>query len=694
MKKLSHILHWDDYFIEGYALFLIILGCFYPWIFIILALYLYWQRRNIKLSVILIGVSLLLIRFYVFEMEHIPTTIHGEAKIVEINTYEYSDMAILKYQGNRFQAFVDQGVYQVGDIVSIDADVKSFRNQTIPYGFNQKTYYLSQNVRGYLNIHSMSYVFHSFSIFTLREQMNQYLSHFQSQTYMKALILGEKSFSEEQSSLYKNLGILYLFTVSGLHIYGLMSLVKKIFFYFSLSEKTQFILTVLIFIIILYFNQFSMSIFRIFLIFIFQHFSKQMKMSLSQLDIIHLVFFGLLIYRIEWIYNLGLLMLFIILNFIYLMSHAYRNLNVYLKRLVLSSIIILSILPFQTSISPFLILLLPVIMILLTGPIYALSIAILFIPELDQLLRLILDYFEYAMYWLESRNVSIILPFLTTYGIVIYYIFLIALFRSQSLIVLFKRSASIILLFTIFIFDINLTQEIKIYMIDVGQGDSILLESPSCNLLIDSYQNVLPLINHLGIYHLNYLILTHSDTDHIKEAQDIIDHIDVHQVIINPYNAYPIHHEKMISMKSDDYLICGSFSLQFFGPIHEYDEINDNALVFKILIGHKTFLFTGDIEKKAEDDLISKYGHRLKSDVLKVAHHGSSTSSSTEFIHYVDPDVALISLGENNRYGFPSEEVILRLMMSQVHIYRTDTMGTIVYTYHQKKEKWSMYLPF
>ncbi|MFH1693561.1 MAG: ComEC/Rec2 family competence protein [Bacillota bacterium] len=694
MKKSNPILHWDDYYIEGYALFLMLLGCFHPWIFVILASYLYWQRRNIKLSVILIGTTLLLVRFYSFALETVPTYIHGEAKIVEINVYEYSDMIILTYQNDKFQAFVSSGVYQVGDIILIEADVKSFRGQTIPYGFNQKTYYLSQNVKGYLDIYHINYVRDSFSIYTLREQMNQYLSGFQSQIYLKALILGEKSFTDEQSSLYKDLGILYLFTVSGLHIYGLMLLLKKVFFYFSLSEKTQFILTILIYIIILYFNQFSMSVLRIVLIFIMQNLFKKMKINLTPLDFIHLAFFILLIFRIEWIYHLGLLMLFIILNFIYLMSHTYQKLNGYLKRLLLSVIIIMSILPFQSSISPFLILLLPVIIFILTGPVYIFSILILFIPELDGFLSVLISHFETVMKSIESRNITIVLPALPDYGIILYYALLIIIFRSQTLISMLKRSLMIFLLFIYFVIDVHMVNDIRLYMIDVGQGDSILIVSSTCTILIDSYQHVLPLLNDLGIYHLDHLILTHSDNDHIQEAQSIIDNLDVHQVIINPYNTYPIIHGQIIEMQSNDFMRCGDLSIQFLGPIREYENLNNNSLVFHLFIENKIFLFTGDIEQEVELDLIQTYGRLLKSDVLKVAHHGSNSSSSVDFLRLVDPEIALISLDGKNRYGFPSQEVISRLKILQVDTYRTDTMGTIVYSNHQKKEKWYMYLPF
>lgn len=694
MKKLSHILLWDDYYIEGYAFFLMILGCFYPWIFIILLVYLYWQRRHVKFPVILIGILLLLARYYIFDAHVTPISIHGESKITELTSYEYSDMIILKYKNQYFQAFVDQDAFQVGDIVFVDAQVKPFRNRTIPFGFNQRNYYLSQNVRGYLDIESITFVSHSHTFYQLREDLNIYLSHFESKTYMKALILGEKSFTEEQNSLYKNLGILYLFTVSGLHIYGLLLMIKKVLFYFSFTEKTQFVIVLIILFVVAYFNQFSMSVLRILLIYFIQYVSKQLKMNLSQLDIIHLSFFIMLMYRIEWIYNIGFLMLFVILNFINLTSFVYKNLNFYLKRLMLSVIIILCILPFQTTLSPFLIMLMPFIIMFLSGPIYLLSLLVIFIPELDHLLSSILLNFEVIMRTIQSINISFVLPSIPAYSIMLYYVLLIYLFRSRNIKSLLLRSQLILLLFFFYVFDIHVNQEINLYMIDVGQGDSFLLESPSCNILIDSYQNVLSLINDLGIYHLDYMILTHSDLDHIKEAQKVIDAIDIDHVIINPYNTYPLHHQKMTPMRSDDQISCGTFLIEFLGPIHEYPEFNNNALVFKIKIGNQIFLFTGDIESKAEADLIEKYGYKLKSDVLKVAHHGSSTSTTHEFISYVAPEIALISLGENNRYGFPDCEVIERLLMAEVLIYRTDTMGTIVYTYHQKKEKWSMCLPF
>ncbi|PKK92503.1 MAG: hypothetical protein CVV61_09400, partial [Tenericutes bacterium HGW-Tenericutes-6] len=336
-------------------------------------------------------------------------------------------------------------------------------------------------------------------------------------------------------STFNEIGILYLFTVSGLHIYALLLVIKKIFFFFSLSDKTQYWLTGLIYIIILYLNAFSMSIVRIFLVYVIQKVFKRIKIELTQLDYIHIVFFMMLLFKIEWIYHVGFLMLFIILNFIFLMSHVLSTYKGYLRRLSFSVLVILCILPFQLVISPFFMIFLPVIIAFITGPVYFLSILTLLIPELDRVFILWIQLFESFVSLLGQRNISINLPALSVYGVVVYYIFLIILLRSQSVKSFLKRSLLIVLLFTLSIFDIKITQDIHLYMIDVGQGDSILIESPECNIVIDSYQNVLPLINDLGIYQLDMLILTHSDNDHVMEAQSIIDHIDIKKVLINPY---------------------------------------------------------------------------------------------------------------------------------------------------------------
>jgi competence protein ComEC len=237
------------------------------------------------------------------------------------------------------------------------------------------------------------------------------------------------------------------------------------------------------------------------------------------------------------------------------------------------------------------------------------------------------------------------------------------------------------------------TYQERIVFLDVGQGDTTIIRVDSCNMVIDSFEGTLEYLVDHGIFHLDYLILTHSDQDHILEAVDITKSIDVKQLILSAYDDnYPMFNQKAMRVKAYDKFKCGTIDLNILGPIRKYDLDNNNSIVLKFTYDQKVFLFAGDIEKEAEIDLINSYHHTLKSDILKVPHHGSITSSSESFLTYVNPAYAIISLKTPNRYGFPSQDVLLRYIKNQTIIYRTDQQGTITYHGKRRKEKWSSYL--
>ncbi len=644
--------------------------------------------------VLLIGISLLTIRYYAFTQQEIPEYIKAEVKVTSIQTYTYSDLIIVRDGGKiyQFSAAIDQ--YKIGDILQIEAQVEPFRGKTIPYGFNLNNFKLSRNIKGSLEIEKVRKTGESASFYALREEVSQKLETYENSVYLKAFILGENSFSSEQKTVYRDLGILFLFTVSGLHIYTFLTIAKKVFFYLNLTAKTQKIATYLILGVFLYLNAFSMSLMRIFLMYVFYDLSKKYELQFTKLDVIHFVFFVMLMINIYWIYHLGLVITYLILVFLFLMQFSYIGLTGYFKRLVIALIIFAILLPFTLRISVLMILLLPLIVVILTIPLFLMAIIIVFIPELEVVFNLLVTYFEILVTYIQNKNITLYLPALSFPFMVIYYSVLIYVFRSREIITLVKRVFLFVLLFSFFIFDYQIKQTTKVYMIDVGQGDSFLVHTPTCTMLIDSYQYVLPFLNDLGVYHLDYLILTHADNDHIKEAASIVDNIFVGAVLINPYDDYPRYNAKTVMISSDDVITCGNYTLVFLGPIREYESRNNNSLVFQIEIDYLTFLFTGDIELEAEQDLVEKYRYRLDSDILKVAHHGSSTSSQKDFLYYANPKVALISASDNNRFGFPHQDVLSRFMLQQVIIYRTDQLGTVIYSSTNKKGKWVYYAPF
>lgn len=229
--------------------------------------------------------------------------------------------------------------------------------------------------------------------------------------------------------------------------------------------------------------------------------------------------------------------------------------------------------------------------------------------------------------------------------------------------------------FFLLIANINvLKRYYEITMIDVGQGDSMLISLPynKGSMLIDSYGYNLGYLKNKGVKRLDYLVLTHTDSDHTEGYEDIITEYRVKKVITNAYDDIQGITDYV---KAGDSFYFGDILINVLSPNLDYKDINNNSLVLQFKICDYTILLTGDIEKEAEEDLVSIYGSKLRSDILKVAHHGSATSSTSNFIKYVNPRYSLISVGLNNKYKFPSSTVLKTLSKSS--IYQTDLCGNI-----------------
>ncbi|NWG27322.1 MAG: DNA internalization-related competence protein ComEC/Rec2 [Ignavibacteriaceae bacterium] len=244
---------------------------------------------------------------------------------------------------------------------------------------------------------------------------------------------------------------------------------------------------------------------------------------------------------------------------------------------------------------------------------------------------------------------------------------------------------------------------LSVFMIDVGQGDSFLIKFPNgktalvdagnTTMFFDNGERVIiPLLNYLGIKKIDYGIVTHIDSDHYGGFVALILENMIGEVLKTEIDSslskdrrfeefirergIPIHYFK------EEKIEIGNTSLYFL-----YDEkiknisgnsTNDRSGIFKLVYGETSFLFTGDVEKSIERFYANKYKFFLDSDVLKVGHHGSKTSSSEEFISYVSPELSLISAGFKNKFGHPSKEVIQRLETEGSDIYRSDLQKAVL----------------
>lgn len=237
---------------------------------------------------------------------------------------------------------------------------------------------------------------------------------------------------------------------------------------------------------------------------------------------------------------------------------------------------------------------------------------------------------------------------------------------------------------------------LQVHYIDVGQGDSILLIQGEHSMLIDAGDNgcgtrVQSYLQASNINTLDYVIGTHPDSDHIGGLDVIIYKFDCNHVFMPDCSKDTKTYEDVIaSAKEKGYEITspvagdtfqlGEAQVMVLSPSAGADygeDANNESIAVKVTFGENAFLFTGDCEEAAENQMLQS-GYDLQADVMKAGHHGSDTSNTRPFLEAVNPKYFVISCGEENEYGHPRAEVLNNLRQLGIDVYRTDEQGTIV----------------
>lgn len=245
---------------------------------------------------------------------------------------------------------------------------------------------------------------------------------------------------------------------------------------------------------------------------------------------------------------------------------------------------------------------------------------------------------------------------------------------------------------------------LNIYFFDIGQGDCTILTQGEHSMIIDAGDNnkgtaVQAYLEYLGIESLDYAILTHPDADHIGGMDVVLYKFDCDTILMPDKEVNTRTYDDVIqSMKSKNETAIhpevgetyefGDAEFTILAPLKKYSDNNNNSIVLRLTHGENTFLFTGDAEEPAEEDMLEA-NTDLKADVLKAGHHGSNTATSDAFLEAVSPDYAVISCGEGNKYGHPHAEVLNKFRTEGITIYRTDEQGTIVATSDGEAITWN-----
>lgn len=233
----------------------------------------------------------------------------------------------------------------------------------------------------------------------------------------------------------------------------------------------------------------------------------------------------------------------------------------------------------------------------------------------------------------------------------------------------------------------------EVHYIDVGQADAALVMCDGKSMLIDGGNSedsrlIYSYLKNRNVKHLDYIIATHAHEDHVGGLSGALNYATAgtayspvtsyESKAFSSFVKYLNNQGKSITVPSARHSFkLGSADVTILAPVKSYDDPNNTSIVLRIKYGETSFLFTGDAEREAEQDILDKK-YNLASTVLKVGHHGSDTSTTYPFLREIMPKYAVISVGNGNSYGHPTDATLSRLRDADVKVFRTDMQGTVI----------------
>ena len=685
----------NNIFIITFTLILFLLSINYYFIFILYTIYLIYIYKQSKIifmtSIILSLIVLIIFIFiksyynYLINDEKLDILIKG--KIIDIDRKTNYQKITIKYK--LFKVIIldyDLLEYKIGQVIEVQG-IKSFiESNHIPNAFNYKKY-LNNNLYLYqITNTNIKILKEEISIYTLNSIINNYLNNnFKNDSLilLKGFILGDTSeFSDELNENLRINGIIHLFAISGSHITLIISFLEKVINKHKDKNKIINILLGLYLVI----TKFSVSIFRAILTFYLNQYFIYKKQQISSLDISSITFIILIILNPFYMYNLGFILSFFS-TFIIILLKNYLNKLSNIKSLLMITIFInLFTFPIIININNEFNLLSPIINIIMIFIVEGIIIPLSFIVAVLPILNIGYTYIISGFISLNDiiadisykSGLVIIIGNLSTPLMIAYYfiIFLIIIFLLKPRVLRYMYLLYFTFLILLFL-NIKITNTIIITFLDLYNGESTLIEYKNEIILIDTgegYNNELTnFLKSKGIRKINYLILTHNHSDHNGEANKILNTFSVTHIVINEYdNSEFSKYNKTIKLNKGDILKTKYLEFYCLSPYQYSNNENNNSLVLYVKMNNYYFLFTGDIETEVENKLPN-----LKVDVIKVAHHGSNTSSSINFIYKMKPTYAIIMNGRKNINTFPNKEVISNFKQNNTKIYCTKYNYTI-----------------
>ncbi len=658
-----------------------------------------------------------LFRINVFKPEKL---IEADTYLVFVNEYEI-DGDYLKIEGNVHNTKVIAKYYidtykeqqylknniKYGTVLEIIGELTLQNNNTIPNGFNYKEYLENNGVSNTILVEKIKVKRQSENIFyIIKNKAYERTKLFKEPSYIYAFVLGNTNYLDnEVNKIYLENGITHLFSLSGLHVSIFALIIINILKAFKIGEFKRIFIVFMVLLLFTFITGYSPSIIRATILFFLIALNKYFKLNVKTENILILTFFISLLLKPNDIYNVGFQLSYIVTYFLIISNFLLKNKSKIKILLLISIISLISSLPIiinlNSEVNLFSIFNNIIFVPFVTYIVFPLALITYIIPFIQEIFYFFIDIMEYLTVLLNNFKMMIVIKYISLIFVLIYYIFLFLLFKTKQFKFLFFN----FILILIIKFSNVIDKNTYFYFLDVGQGDSMfILTENKKSIIIDtggkitykkenwavrnsSYSicedTLVPFYKSLGINKIDYMFITHGDVDHAKEAKCIEQSMNVKQSFINSDEV--TEYEKLYNYKKFGNSFIKIDNVKIYNINDNlYDNENDNSLVLLIEINDLKFLLMGDAGVLVEKNLMDRYNLK-EIDILKVGHHGSKSSSSKEFIDEVNPKYSIISVGKNNRYGHPNNEVLENLKDSK--IYRTDRDGSIMFMIKNNKLK-------
>lgn len=652
--------------------------------------------------------------------------IDGIAKIKSVkktkytanNKYNY----VIKYNGRLFIIKLPEK-YQVGDYLYIKGVFSNFEEEHIPTLFNEKQYYKNKHIIGLIKIEKSAFLKRSFTIRKIQYYLESYIEKRvsgSSSSVIKALILGISDMPSDMKESIQKIGISHLFVISGLHASLIIMVLTKVLEMLSKKipklYKYNDAVVIIVMTCYLIMTNFLISLIRVILNYVLSIINHKYNFKMTSLDVISLNTIIVLLINPYLIFNLSFILSYLLAITLTISGLELLKGPIWPKNnKVLQSIIGTF---FSTLLCTFFSLPIVInfnnevnILSLIANLIYIPFVSYVLLPAsfltfvvpfLDIGYKYLVKCFltitkgiadiDYFIVILGKPNIIISLSY---YVILVMAVGIIEIVKDKKIIVgnTFRlKSKKTIMVFLSFILLLivwgvnpSFNHYNKVIFFDLPIGESTLIVGPynKYHILIDtgeksSNHEVLSYLLAQGIRKLDYCFITHSDTDHVGELENISTNIKIDNLVLGTYDNHHLELKKVkrvLKVKAGKIFNVKGLKIQVLSPILNMNDTNNNSLVLMFHFKTEKWLFLGDIEEKAEQVLVDKYANII-CDLVKIAHHGSLTSTSSEFLKKVKFKKAVIMSGYRNSFNFPNPLTIKKLIGKE--LYLTKNKKTII----------------